>query len=227
VQVTATAATPAPDAILAQAKAAYAALKTYADTGAVDLEFGTGAALGHEHHMFRTAYRAPRQFYFDFTKAGNADRYVAWGDGETFHSYWKATGIANNYPKGQGSSAFSLGSTPTATAVLKVAPLLFPAAGLSGTLTEFGQPTLAGTEKVDGHDCYKLTGIAHAVYGTTGHETDRRQTTVWIDTQTSMVRKVFEDRTEGQVVSRMTTRFEPQVNPIIDDKTFRFIPPVH
>src|SRR5512141_552552 len=116
---------PTADAVLHDMRAAYASLKTYSDTGSVDTAFGTAGSLGHEHAAFKTVFRAPRQFYFDFVKTGNNDRYVAWGDGETFHSYWKATGQTNDYPKGQGASAFTLGSTPTSTAVLKIAPLLF------------------------------------------------------------------------------------------------------
>ena len=53
---------------------------------------------------------------------------VAWGDGETFHSYWKATGTTTDYQRGQGANAFTLGSAPTSTAILKLAPLLFPGA---------------------------------------------------------------------------------------------------
>lgn len=221
----AVAATPTADAILQQTHAAYASLKTYADTGSVDLEFGPGGGIVREHHAFRTAYRAPRQFRFDFTKAGNADRYVVWGDGETFHSYWKSTGTVSDYPKGRGANAFIFGSAPTSAAILQLAPMLFPGAGLSGTMTEFGSAALAGTETIAGHPCYKLTGKAQAVYGATGHVTDVRPTTLWIDSQTSMVRRIFEDRTQGVFVNRTTTTFDPRPDAPVDEALFRFTPP--
>lgn len=171
----AVAATPTADAILQQTHAAYASLKTYADTGSVDLEFGPGGGIVREHHAFRTAYRAPRQFRFDFTKAGNADRYVVWGDGETFHSYWKSTGTVSDYPKGRGANAFIFGSAPTSAAILQLAPMLFPGAGL--------------------------------------------------DSQTSMVRRIFEDRTQGVFVNRTTTTFDPRPDAPVDEALFRFTPP--
>ncbi len=216
---------PSADDVLTKTRAAYAALKSYEDKGNVDVEFGQAGAQVKERHSFRTAYKAPRQYLFDFTKAGGADRDVAWGDGEMFHSWWKSTGQQQDFPKGQGANAFIFGTTPTLNAIVQIAPLLFPNAGLSGPMVEFGDAVNAGIEPVDGHDCYKLSGTAHAVYKATGRVTDTRPMTVWIDTRTMLVRKVFEDRSQGKLLSRSTTSFDPHDNPQPDERLFRFSAP--
>jgi outer membrane lipoprotein-sorting protein len=212
------------DDVLAKTQAAYAALKSYSDTGSVDTEFGPKEGLAREHHTFKTFFRAPRHFFFDFVKAENADRFVVWSDDEAFHSWWQATGVAEIYPKGQGAGVFVTGSVPTLGALVEIAPLLFSGAGLTGPITEFGDGKVAGTEAIDGHPCQKLVGVGKSVYGT-GAVVNVRPMTIWIDAQTSLVRRVFEDSSDGATISRTTATFDPQVNPTLDDAKFLFTPP--
>lgn len=215
----------ASDDVLAKTQAAYAALKSYSDTGSVDTEFGPTGGLVKEHHTFKTFFRAPRHFLFDFVKADDSDRFVIWADDEAFHTWWRATGVAEIYPKGQGGGAFVAGGTPTLNALLQIAPLLFSGAGLNGPVTEFGDGKVAGSETINGHPCQKLVGVGKSVYGMSGNVVNVRQMAIWIDTQTALVRRVFEDSTDGVTVSRTTTTFDPQVNPTLDDAKFAFTPP--
>jgi outer membrane lipoprotein-sorting protein len=216
--------------LLARSRAVYAALKSYSDTGTVLFEFGSAANLAAERHVFRTYYRAPRHYFFDFTedKKAGGDRHVVWSDDEAFHAWFSLTGVETAYPKGQGTGAFAAPSVGTAGSIMKVAPLLFPQAGLAGTLNEASGLTDAGVETVSGHRCHKLTGVAKSVYTQTGHESNVRRVTIWIDAETMLVRKVFEDTPKGGVagyVLRYTTTFEPVANPPLDDSKFRFVAP--
>jgi len=218
-----------PD-VLARSRATYASLKSYSDTGTVDVEFGPASAPLRERHAFRTHYRAPRHFYFEFNedKRAGGERFVIWSDLDAFHTWWSTTGIENSYPKGQGAAAFTQGVLPTKNSLLQMAPLLFPNAGLTGTLTEFAEASAAGNEDVGGRPCQKLVGIARSVYPATGHVTNVRRTTVWIDAETGLVRKVFEDTPRGTPagnVGRVTMTFEPVANPALDDARFRFTAP--
>jgi outer membrane lipoprotein-sorting protein len=213
------------DDVLAKTLSAYAGLKSYSDTASVDTEFGPRNGLVREHHTFKTFFRGPRHFLLDFVKADNADRFVIWADDEAFHTWWQATGVAEVYPKGQGAGAFVAGGTPTLNALMQIAPLLFSGAGLTGPVTEFGDGKLAGTEAINGHPCQKLVGVGKSVYGMSGNVVNVRQMAIWIDAQTSLVRRVFEDSSDGATVSRTTTTFDPQVNPALDDAKFLFTPP--
>ena len=95
---------------------------------------GSRVRTGRRGHQgaaqFSTYYRAPRLFFFDFTKHKNADRFVVWSDEEAFHSWWQTTGVENTFPKGQGASAFVTAAMPTKNAITQTAPLLFSQAGL-------------------------------------------------------------------------------------------------
>jgi hypothetical protein len=218
----------AGDDVLARSRATYAALHSYADSGSLEYVYGPAGASIREEQAFRTYYRAPRSFYFDFIKAGHTDRFVVWSDADAFHTWWQTTGVEQTYGKGQGSAAFLMGDAPTQHSLTLIAPLLFAQAGLTGTLTEFGDVSIAGTEDVAGRACHKLAGVARSGYQSTGRVVNVRATTVWIDVQTLLVRKVFEDTPEGGpagYVMQLTTAFEPRANPTLDDAVFRFIPP--
>ena len=213
--------------IFARSQATYAALHSYADTGTVDTEYGPPGGIVREHHTFRTLFRAPRHFLFDFVKEERADRFVIWADDEAFHTWWQATGVAETYPKGQGGGAFVAGGQPTLNSLMQISPWLFPQGDLDGSLTEFGGASVAGTEAINGHPCQKLTGVGKSVYRQTGHVVNVRKMTVWIDAQTRLVRRVFEDTTEGSgtEINRITTTFDPQANPAIEDARFLFTAP--
>lgn len=219
---------PSADELLTRSQAAYAALKSYADSGTVDTEFGPPGGVLHEHHTFKTAYRAPRHFLFDFVREEKVDRFVVWADDAAFHSWWQATGVAETYGKGEGGGAFIAGGEPTLNALMQLSPWLFPQADLTGPLTEFGGASLAGTEAIDGHSCYKLAGVGKSVYRASGRVVNVRRMTVWVDAQTLLVRRVFEDTAEGGPagnLNRSTVTFEPQPNPTLDDARFVFAPP--
>jgi hypothetical protein len=52
--------------------------------------------------------------------------------------------------------------------------------------------------------------------------------TVWVDVETLLVRKIFQDTPRGGMpgaVSRVTTTFEPRVDPDLEDARFRFTVP--
>jgi outer membrane lipoprotein-sorting protein len=217
----------ATDDVLVRSRATYAALKSYADSGTIDYEFGPATAPLRERYTFKTAYRAPRHFLFDFSKGIPAGRFVVWGDGEAFHTWWSATGIHDTHPRGSGARAFVLSSQPTAGSSVLISPLLFQGAGLVGTLEELRDVSEEGTEMIGGRSHHRLAGIARTRYQS-GNETNVRRTVIWIDAETLLIRRVFEDTPQGTVassVSRITTTFEPVANPALDDGRFRFVVP--
>jgi outer membrane lipoprotein-sorting protein len=217
----------ADEDILVRSRKMYASLKSYADSGVVDYEFGQSSAPQRERYTCRTSYRAPRRFFFDFTKSTPGGRFVVWGDGDAFHTWWAATGVEDTHPRGTGARAFVLSTPQTSGASVLISPLLFPGAGLIGTLEEFADGAVEGTEMVGGRNCHKIVGVARSRYAT-GNETNVRRTTVWVDAETLLVRRVFEDTPRGtptSLVSRRTTTLEPQADPPLDDSRFHFTPP--
>ena len=220
---------PAPaaaDDLLARSEKMYAALKSYADTGTILYEYG---ATSVSRHSFKTYYRAPRHFYFEFNedKADGGNRLVLWGEGQDFQLWSTDAATHNIYPKGQGRAAFVGASYATLNSASLMASLLFPAAGLVSLLGEMGETAPAGSETVSGRPAQKLTAVAQATYGT-GYVHNVRRAAVWIDPDTLLIRKLFEDTPKGYQAGmrrRVTVTFEPQANPPLDDSKFKFTPP--
>ncbi len=215
----------AADDILQQMRAMYAGLRSYADTGSVLYEYGTGSK---DRHTFSTLItRTPRRFYFDFHKEGG-DRGVIWGDPDAFHTWWKTTGQVFDYPNPDNLGAFSTASYTTYGAATKVPLLWYSKAPLQGPFTNFTDGEVEGTELVGGHKCHRIVGITRDVYSATQREVNARRLTVWIDVESLLIRKVFEKpRTSlpGHI-DGTTTTYEPQANPALDDSRLRFTPPV-
>jgi len=221
-----------PKTILERSRATYAALRSYADTGVIVTELlniGTTGPPLTERHTFTTYYRAPRQFFFEFKKDPKVsdERFVVWVNVADFNTWWSATKVHDTYPKGTGATAFALAAFPTQSSVLQIAPLLFAQAGLHGSIVDLQVSRAGEVEEIGGHRCYQLVGQVGLAYST-GTVTGVRPTTVWIDAETLLVRKVLEDTPSGAgsgAVDRITTIFEPQANPKIDDTRFSFSAP--
>jgi outer membrane lipoprotein-sorting protein len=220
-------ATPAAaaDDVLVRSRAAYAALRSYADTGTVTVETQVpGSALAVERHTFSTRYRSPRHFHLEFKKDPNAgaERLVIWCDGGDFQSWWSATGVHEVYGGGRGVNAFTSAVFPTQGIASHIPPLLFPAAEMHGPLVDIKDVRVAGVEDTGGRRSHKIVGVVQAHFGAA------RPIIIWIDAETLLVRKIVEDTPAGSAaghVDRVTTTFEPRVNPDLADSSFKFVVP--
>jgi outer membrane lipoprotein-sorting protein len=221
----------APNDLVAHSRAAYTSLKSYADTGAVLDQFGPKATDVYRS-TFKTYFRAPRNFFFEFKadpRAGG-QRMVIWCDGGDFQSWFSSTGQHTSYPQGSGTATlpFQQSAAHTRGAVALIPGLIYASSGLVSAFSEFGEAELAGSEVVTGREAHKLVGVARSVYPATHRETNVRRATVWIDKQNRLLRKMFEDTPRGlpaTAVLRIITTLEPQANPQLDDSVFRFTVP--
>ncbi len=213
----------AADDLLERSRAAYAALASYTDTGVVLNESGTASS---DRHTFTTSFnRVPRRFRFDFANQFG-DRYVIWGDPDAFHTWWKTTGVKDDYPNPSNIGAFTTAGTHTVDASSKIPSLLYARGALPSSFTNFSDAALEGSEVIAGRPCSRLGGKVSESYGRTGREINVHHVTIWIDAESLLIRKVVEEWTTlpGHI-SRLTTTFEPQVNPKLDDARFQFVPP--
>jgi outer membrane lipoprotein-sorting protein len=212
-----------PEAILEHTRSVYAALSSYSDKGTVTKEY---TATSRDTYSFTTRFnRSPRHFLFDFNTPSGG-RLVIWGDPDAFHSWWKATGQANDYPNPSNTNALTLNDYPTNGAISKIVPLLYAKAALPGTIAQFVPSRLAGMEQVGDTKCFKLEGIASDSYGATGRKVNTRVVTLWIDSASYLVRKISEESPASPgMLNRITTTFDPQANPKLEDGVFRFSPP--
>jgi hypothetical protein len=227
------AASPAPEAddVLARTRAAYGALTSYSDTGVIKEVFAAGPA-GTYTHRFKTYFRAPRRFYYEFDadpRAGGA-RMVIWCDGGDFQSWSTLTQHHDVYPEGTGTATTPFAQMAYATkgTVALVPALLFAGSGLVGTFNEFADGAVAGEETVGGRRSVKLSGVARSYYPRTQRVTGQRPAALWIDAENGLLRRAFEDKPDSlpaTAVSNVTITLEATANPALDDAVFRFAAP--
>ena len=210
-------------AILQKTRDTYVGLRSYADTGSVVYEYGADAK---DQHTFATYFsRAPRHFLLEFHKQGG-DQYVIWGEPDAFHTWWKMTGQQTDYPNPNNIPAITLSSEPTKGASMKIPPLLYGKSQLAAVLLAFHDPEVDGTEAIGGHHCHRIVGRASDTYSATGKEVNIHRITVWIDSDSFLVRQVREEwKPLPGSVNRMTTMYQPQANPTLDEAKFKFTPP--
>lgn len=230
------AAQPAAGDVLARSIALYPTLESYADTGTVVKE-APGLV---DRWEFKTHYRRTSlDFYFDFQGVdsrsgeltiGTSDqRMVLWMIGGELQAFNQQLQTHDTFPREGGNQPAALqgaGAVTAGTSIL-IPSLVFPEANLPGTIRTIQDATDAGFETVNGRRCHKIIGTA-AEYYPSGQMTNVRPVTVWIDAETFLVRKVFEDTPKdypGGSYSRLTVTIEPQANPTLDDSEFHFTVP--
>jgi outer membrane lipoprotein-sorting protein len=220
-----------PEALVEQSRARYTTLKSYADRGEVLDQFGPKPENSYRH-TFRTYFRAPRQFLFDFRKDARSggERIVVWCDGGDFQSWSSLTNQHQTYPRGSNTAvlAFNQFGSATQRAITLVPALIFQGSGLVSSFGEFGDAVSAGDEPIGNVRAQKVNGVARSMYAKTQRETNVRHAAVWIDAQTKLLRRIFEDTPDGlppSAVMRITTTLEPQADPQLDDSVFQFTVP--
>jgi len=147
-------------------------------------------------------------------------------DPDAFHAWWKTTGQQFDYPNPDNLGALNGSGHNTSAVGLKIPTLLYGKAPLLSDFANFADVTPDGTEDVAGRKCLRLVGNTRDVYAATNKEVNVRKMSVWIDAESLLIRKVVEQwkALPGQI-SRLTTTYEPQANPKIDESRVRFSPP--
>jgi outer membrane lipoprotein-sorting protein len=213
--------------ILKKVKDTYAAMKSYSDTGVV-LDFPDAASTNPilaklSRHTFTTDFsRSPRGFIHNY-RACDTCQYVIWADPDAFHTWNKTTGDRYDYPNPNNTGAMS--GSPATT---KIPTLLYSKARLLSDFNYYDDVALDGSEAIDGHRCYRLVGRAHDEYAATGRVVNVRKMTVWVDTESFLIRRISQDSgpTAGGGPHRVEqVTYQPQANPNLDQSKFKFIPP--
>ena len=212
-----------PGAILEHMRAVYIGLTSYADTGTVRDYI---SPTDYVDFTFSTAYNGkPRHFLLDF-RNGSGGRFVIWADPDAFHVWWKSTGQVTEYPNPNNSGALTLSDYPTKAVSTKIPALLYGKVGLPGAFLNFLPARDAGLEDCGEKKCHRLEGETSDRYAGTGKIVNVRKLTVWIESDTYLVRKTMEEApAPAGLLSRTITTFDPQANPHLPDETFKFSPP--
>lgn len=226
-------ATQAVSDVMTRSIAAYAALKAYSDNGTVEVE--SPGML--ERAKFTTHFRRPDgdlyldyqgiETYYTATKSKvDLDMYrtVIWMLKGQMETYDRSLQAHNIIEAGGQAQALTV-AIPATNGISTLLPsLLYPQAKMRSTFFEIEEASEAVLDNVGKHRCHRIKGIA-AQYYPSGARTGVRPVTLWIDADTLLLRKVFEDTPKGYTLGsyrRVTVTIDPQPNPALDDAKFQF-----
>jgi outer membrane lipoprotein-sorting protein len=209
--------TPTAPEILARTAAVYSACSTYRDHGQVRITLTSGnTPPTTETKTFSTAFSRPDAFRFDFqdkaeATPGHANQSVIWTDAGKAKAWWtfkpKVEEFATLGPAMAAADGL-LGSTATI-----IPHLLIPKGFQSRSLTDLTDLQGPTTERIEGVDCYKLQGNLGA-----------QPISVWIDRQTSLVRKLAMTRTMPNTTAETIATFTPELNAAVEPRQLTYTP---
>lgn len=224
------------DEALQRSFAAYAALSAYADSGTV-VEESSGFK---DKYAFRTYFtRKPRNLFLDFVMIESEynNGFKIKGDHETV--IWMENGLLQTYDRktqehaiysedgGRQVEALKAASYGTQGVSVLLPSLIYTKAGMMSVIQATEEATAAGSGTVDGRPCLKVMGIERWRFPS-GQVTGVRPVTLWIDAETYLLRKIFQDTPKNMsrgAISRRTTTFRPHANPSLDPASFHFTVP--
>ena len=222
--------------VLAKMRAAYAALTSYADSGTV-LDESSGFT---DRSTFKTFFnRNPNNLFIDFRgvaseyKIGNrlplTNRIVLWMENGELQTWSAASQSHDIYPRaaGQQVNAVKNAGYYTHGISILIPSHLYTNAGMASPVHAAEEVEADGFETVNGRKCYRLLGVERWRYPS-GQETGVRAITIWVDAETYLIHKIFQDTPKGyprNEISRRTTTIKHRANPKLDAAQFRFTVP--
>lgn len=230
---------PAPysaNDVLTKMRAAYEALASYADSGTV-LDESSGFT---DRSTFRTFFtREPNNLFIEFRGGGaeyktgsrvpSNEHIVLWMESGELQTWSGATQAHETYPRAAGQQVNVVKNAGYFTHGISVLipSHLYPAARMASPVHAAEEVEADGFETVNGRKCYRLLGVERWRYPS-GQETGVRAITIWVDAETYLIHKVFEDTPKGyprNEISRRTTTIKHRANPKLDPAQFRFTVP--
>ena len=222
--------------VLAKTRAAYQALASYADSGTV-LEESSGFT---DRSTFRTFFtREPNNLFIEFRgvaseyKIGNrvplTAHIVLWMENGELQTWSSASQAHETYPRAEGQQVNAVKNAAHFTSGISVLvpSHLYGEAGLASAVQAAEEVEADGFETVNGRKCYRLLGVERWRYPS-GQETSVRAITIWVDAETYLIHKLFQDTPKGyprNEISRRTTTIKHRANPKLEAAQFRYTVP--
>ena len=222
--------------VLAQSRAAYAALTSYADSGRVADEtnhFTTRSTFRllftRKPHQLLIDHHAGVSEYKSGARVRLNKRVVLWlenGDLQTWHRGLQAH---ETYPAegGQQVNVLKGGAASTAGISVRIPSHLYTRTSMVSAVHATEEAEADGHETVNGRRCYRIRGVERWRYPS-GRETGVRPITLWMNAETYLIHKIVQDTPRSSprgVISRRITTIRPHANPPLEPGQFRFAVP--
>lgn len=205
--------------ILQKTARVYRTSKSYIDTGTVQTVYKNPSREWTEKTRIKTAYVAPFDFRFESNVRGISGVeviFIAWRDQNEVRSWYNLspdivngiTSLPRALDAGAGISRDASGMIPG---------LIIPDTKLGGDIVRLTDATRLEDARIDGFDCFQVQGFR---WPNTG-----QPTTVWIDKDSFLIRRVYEEQEIQEVETKTTWFYQPAINVPVDKDALRFSRP--
>ncbi len=208
-----------PRDILRRTARVYTASESYVDTGTVQTVYTSSSRDRTAETRFKTAYIAPSDFRFESNMGDFVNveiGYIVWSDQNSVKAWFSAKpdlvedikSVQAGLDAGAGISRDSSGMIPG---------LIFPGSKLGGDIVRLTSAVRLEDAQIDGFDCFQVQGFR---WPNTG-----KPTTVWIDKESFLIRRVYEEQELTDVYTKTTWFYDPAVNVPVEPDALRFAKP--
>lgn len=202
--------------ILRRTAHAYRTSESYLDSGMAETVYVTQRGERVGETRFRTAYIAPAKFRFEsnMNDFGSIEvGYIAWMDESGVETWFSVDpdrdkvipSIQEALDEAAGISRDTSGMIPG---------LIFPGTKLGGDIVRLTSAVRLEDAQIDGIDCFQVQGYRWPNAGET--------TTVWIDKESFLIRRVYEERKIKDGNTRTTWFYDPAINVPVDPDILLF-----
>ncbi len=201
--------------ILRRMARTYAECKSYRDSGVVKTIFIQADGKRTVEKPFTTAFVRPDRFRFEYKQKKNNNRtyrYIVWRKGKEVQTWWDVT------PGIQKPELLSLalsGATGVSSGSAHTVPvLLLPEEVGGGRLTDMTETRRIEDAKFEKVECFRI----ESEYG-------KRNTLLWIDKKTFLLRRIDEHKEFDNFRTERTTTYDPVIDKEIPKELLDFNPP--
>ena len=204
--------------ILGRTEQVYRMSSSYIDSGVVKTVYTRPEREWTGETRFKTAYVAPYDFRFESRNREIPDLkadFVAWQDIDSVRAWYnldpemenRTTTLPDALDTGAGISRDTSGLIPG---------LIITGTKLGGDIVRLDNPTRLDDETIDGADCFQVQGKRWPHKG---------PTRVWIDKESFLIRRVYEEDELPDATTKTTWYYEPAINVPVDGELLRFAKP--
>lgn len=172
---------PSPQEIIRTMAARYGALKSYQDSGVVEVQRTDAPPRRETDNFFKTHFTRPQKLRFEWFDYSSSfpERSIVWSDGQK--TFTRPSYEPDKIETEEDLSMGLAGATGVSRGAAHTVPvLLLPEEVVGFSLVELARLSLKGQERFEGEDCYVVEG----------YHPNGEAWTLWISKRDFLLRKV-------------------------------------
>ena len=206
----------------------YARCDSYRDSGIAGTTFVGEERQWTAEKPFTTAFVRPGRIRFEYKDMSAGDpppSYIIWAEGDEVRTWWDMKPGVNR-PGTLGEAIAAAAGVSQGTSH-RIPSMLLPDASAGKSALELSYARRIDNAEVDGFECFRIRGQSIRTPRTLGSGENsvvlrENSSTIWIDKQSYLVRRVDESNVYDSFRSDTVTTYNPEINVEIPSRLLDF-----